>query len=185
MNTERITEFKERARLAWAILRGKDDTLVAHAKRELAQGLGERSDSMDYAMAVHLVGMVRVFSAEGHSGFSASYAVAALKNLLGFEPLGPLTGGDDEWAVLDFDEHVAAQNKRCSHVFRRADGTAYDSEAVVFREPSGLCFVGKHSRRDITFPYTPQHVYADVPENADDCTKGSAAQMAWEGRYKA
>jgi len=72
-----------------------------------------------------------------------------------------------KWAELDYgDPNMAAQNKRCLHVFRRADGTAYDIEAVIFREPSGACFTGRGSSRDITFPYVPKREYVGVTEAA-------------------
>lgn len=77
------------------------------------------------------------------------------------------------------DADMQAQNKRCGHVFRRCDGTAYDSEAVIFREPNGCCFTGRYSRREITFPYTPKRVYADVPDDATDEQKSAAADAAW------
>ena len=50
-----------------------------HAKHELdIIGLKEDSDEMDRAMRNHILKMVEVFSDEGHSGFSASYALAIL-----------------------------------------------------------------------------------------------------------
>ncbi len=36
----------------------------------------------------------------------------------------PLTGADDEWTALDYGPDMAAQNKRCPHVFGARDGTA-------------------------------------------------------------
>ena len=137
--------------------------LVEFARDELARiGSGE-PDEMQEAMNAHILRMVETFADEGHSGFSAAYAVGILQRLLRFEPLTPLTGEEDEWVVLDYGDEMAAQNKRCPHVFRRADGTAYDGEAVIFREPSGACFTNSDSRRDITFPYTPAREYVDVP----------------------
>jgi hypothetical protein len=177
----KFSQLRERARLAWAILRGRDGNLEAHAKRELASSLVLPKSDIDHWMARHLIDMVRVFSVEGHSGFSASFAIAQIGALLRFEPLGPLTGGEDEWCVLDYNADMEAQNKRCGHVFRRADGTAYDSEAVIFREPNGACFTSRHSRADVTFPYTPKRSYANVPFDATEEQKAEAACLALAG----
>lgn len=172
-----IQQLKERARLAWAILRSRDGNLVAHAQTETAH-MRDGKEGPDEWMAQGLIDMVRVFSTGGHSGYSAGYAVSALAPLLRFEPLGPLTGGADEWLNLGHDFDMQAQNKRCGHVFRRKDGTAYDGEAVIFREPGGACFISLHSRAEIIFPYVPKRVYADVPTDATDEQKRLAAKAA-------
>lgn len=140
-----------------------DSNIVEHIRCEMP----ESDDEMQNMMRAHLIRMGQLFAAEGHSGFSASYALAALEKLLNFEPLGPLTGEPDEWAWLDYGDEMKAQNKRCGHVFMRADGTAYDSEGRIFREPGGACFTSKGSAVDITFPYTPTREYVDVPADRD------------------
>lgn len=178
ISKNRIAELKQRATLAWAILRGRDGNLVKHALRETF-AWRRSDDEMNREMARGLIDLVRVFGAQGHSGFSASYAASALAPLLRFEPIHPLNGDEDEWAALNYNSDMQAQNKRCGHVFRRADGSAYDGEAVVFREPNGSCFTGMYSRRDITFPYAPRRVYADVPFGASDEQKAAAADAAW------
>lgn len=144
--------------------------LVSHAEHELgilslaAEVDSGKPDEMQEAMNSHLLGMVKLFSEEGHSGFSANYAINLLAKLLRFEPLTPLTGDDSEWAPLDYGPEMVAQNKRCSHVFKRADGTAYDCEGRIFRYPDGSCVQRKGSSVDITFPYTPQREYVDIDE---------------------
>ncbi len=128
--------------------------------------LGGSGEDMNEKMSQHILKMIGVFAEEGHSGFSASYAVGCLEKLLRFEPLSPLTGEESEWTDLsEYGEtDMTAQNKRCGRVFKRADSTAYDSEAVVFRDPDGACFTSRESRRDITFPYTPKREYVDRPD---------------------
>ena len=140
-----------------------DSNIVDHIRCEMP----ESDDEMQNMMRAHLIRMGQLFAAEGHSGFSANYALAALEKLLNFEPLGPLTGEPGEWVWLDYGSEVMAQNKRCGHVFMRADGTAYDSEGRIFREPDGCCFTSRDSRVDITFPYTPAREYVDVPADRD------------------
>lgn len=137
--------------------------LVNHAKHELALlGSGE-PDEMSEAMNAHILKMVETFADEGHSGFSASYAVSVLEKLLRYEPLQPLTGEADEWNEIGEGEY---QNRRCSHVFKGPDGRAYDSEAVIFREPSGACYTSRESRRFVEFPYKPTRTYVDRPVSA-------------------
>lgn len=143
--------------------------LERHAERELEiLGMGpDVEDGMNRAMREHILTMVRTFADGGHSGLSASYALGVLRKVLDFEPVTPLTGEDDEWTELDYGDDMKAQNNRCGHVYRRADGTAYDSTGRVFRYPDGGCFTGRGSRVDITFPYTPTREYVDVDANGD------------------
>lgn len=138
-------------------------SLLDHARTELALIDGGEADEMQAIMNAHILKMVETFADEGHSGFSASYAIGILEKLLRFEPLSPLTGEDGEWLVHDCDHDMFAQNKRCGRIFKRRDGTAYDSGAVVFRAPDGCHFTSSASRRDITFPYTPAREYVDRP----------------------
>jgi hypothetical protein len=137
-----------------------DSNLIAHARRELPT---DGDDDMQREMNRGLLQMLAVFSAQGHSGFSASYAASVLEKLLRFQPLGPLTGSDEEW----FDHGGGMfQNKRCGRVFKQADrfnGQAYDLDGRVFREPSGACYTNRDSMVPITFPYTPKTEYVDVP----------------------
>lgn len=126
-------------------------------KAALAAGLA--AEGADNWIAENLIELLAVFSAQGHSGFSAPWAICRFEKLARFEPLGPLTGADDEWS-----EYSAGmfQNRRCSHVFKDADrfgGQAYDSRGRIFREPNGGCFTSGESAVPITFPYTPTSVY--------------------------
>lgn len=136
--------------------------LVEYAKSELAR-IGDEDDEMQKAMNDGLIQIVEVFASQGHSGFSGGYAIAALEKLLRFEPLTPLTGEDDEWTILDYDDDLRAQNKRCSRIFRRADGTAYDIEGRVFRDSEGMTYTNRDSRTEVTFPYVPTTEIVDVP----------------------
>lgn len=149
--------------------------LVKHAERELELlGMGpDVEGEMNRAMREHILMMVRAFADGEHSGSSASYALGVLNKVLDFEPVTPLTGEPDEWVELGYDDDMRAQNKRCGHVFRRVDGTAYDSEGRIFREAGGSCFTGRGSRVDITFPYAPTRVYVDVDEHGNP-TDGSS-----------
>jgi len=132
-----------------------------HAKHELdIIGLKEDSDEMDRAMRNHILKMVEVFSDEGHSGFSAGYALAILSKLLKFEPLTPLTGEDSEWNLVSEIDNLY-QNRRCSHVFK-SNGKSYDINGKVFVQEDGVSYTSVDSRVDVTFPYTPKTEYVKV-----------------------
>lgn len=176
----KLKELRERAALAWRILRDRDGNLVAHAEREFEASSYRDGDRMNELMASQIVDLLRVFGTHGHSGFSAFHARGLFAKLAAFEPLGPLTGVDAEWADLgELCDNTHWQNKRCSHVFKDKDGRAYDIQAVVFEEPNGGRFTGKHSHMTVTFPYTPRSVIAKVSAGASDDEQKAAAADAW------
>jgi hypothetical protein len=136
--------------------------LISYAEDELNRiGMTEDSpDEMNVEMRKHILHMVKEFSEEGHSGFSGRYALNMLTKLLDFKPITPLTGADDEWNDVGEDYW---QNKRCSSVFKKADGTCYDIDGKVFwewyRDENGeevkTHYSGSGCSTPVTFPYTP------------------------------
>lgn len=142
--------------------------LIKYAESELDHiGLTDE-DEYNGMMRKHILHMVKEFAAEGHSGFSAKYALYCLKKLLDYKPLSPLTGEDDEWMdISDCGRPLQYQNKRCSSVFKDSkDGQAYDVEGKVFwewytdpetGEKSKSYYTCYESRVPVTFPY-------DVPD---------------------
>lgn len=151
-----------------------ESNTIKHALRELAViGLND-GDKMNQRMHDNLIELLGVFVEQGHSGFSASYLINTFEKLARFQPLAPLTGTDDEWNEVG---DGMMQNNRCSEVFME-NGAAFHSGCVVFREPNGCCFTGKHSSVPVTFPYSPKKFYADVPEDASDEVRKAAAEAA-------
>lgn len=141
--------------------------LMDHAKRELeAAGFMSKDGFYGDMLGKAALELMEVFVKQGHSGMSAPAVAGVFGKLAMFEPLGPLTGEDDEWAEVASQNGPLYQNKRCSHVFKDNDG-AYDIEGRVFREPSGACFTSRDSRVPVTFPYTPTREYVDVPEERE------------------
>ena len=138
--------------------------ILNYAKEELRRLRGDNPEpcEMQDAIEKDILQIVEIFSEQGHSGFSAAYAIGIIEKVLRFEPLTPLTGDDDEWVDLGYSFDMAAQNKRCGHVFRRSDGTCYDIDAIIFRTPDWSCYTSSASRKDITFPYSPTREYVDV-----------------------
>ena len=144
--------------------------LLEHAKHELELIGMFDGDGINEAMSKHILTMVQAFADEGHSGFYASYAIGLLEKLLRFQPLSPLTGGDDEWD--DVSEICAGykcyQNKRCSHVFKEEDG-AYDSNGKVFIDKDGGSYTSRDSRVPVTFPYAPKIQYVYDGDTSNVC----------------
>lgn len=148
-------------------------SLITYAEQELDRiGMtADSDDEMNRAMREHLLHMVEEFSKEGHSGFSASYALGCLEKLLKFEPLSPLTGEDDEWnCIQDLGDDPIYQNKRCSRVFKGKDGRAYDIDGIVWydwyqddhhSEPYKSYFTNSDSKVYVEFPYIPKTEYRE------------------------
>ena len=150
-------------------------SLVSYAEDELDRiGMTDDGD-MNGIMRKHILHMVKEFADEGHSGFSASYALQCLKKLLNYKPLSPLTGEDDEWTeVSEISGYPHFQNKRCSTVFKNGKDGAYDIDGKVFwewytdkvtGEQSKSFFTKSESRMPVTFPYTvpDEPIYEYVP----------------------
>lgn len=150
--------------------------ILAFTERELdIIGMTDDGD-MNGTMRKHLLHMVKEFADEGHSGFSASYAVQCLEKLLRFEPLSPLTGEDSEWNEIARELTVGNQgtlyqNNRCGRVFKDDDG-AYDIDGKVFYswytsdngEKIKSYYTSRDSRVPVTFPYVPTTVYEERNE---------------------
>ena len=140
-------------------------SLLSYAESELDRiGMTDDGD-MNGMMRKHLLHMVKEFADEGHTGFSANYALQCLEKLMRFKPLSPLTGEDDEWTeVTRISGYPHFQNKRCSSIFKEGDtGEVYDIDGKVFwewlrDEETGEQFKSYYTSRDsrvpVTFPYT-------------------------------
>lgn len=128
-----------------------------HAVRELGK-MDDTEEGPNKWMVENILELIDAFAKQGHSGFSANYAVNAFNKLARFEPLGPLTGEDSEWVEVG---PQMWQNNRCSRVFKEADGRAYDIDGRIFRDPDGTCVTNRDSRVFVTFPYTPTSEYVD------------------------
>ena len=141
------------ARLGRALVRWsqRDSNYLRHARDEWAIAFPAHCE-MQRDMGEHVLDMVAMFGIEGHSGFSASYAINYITAALRFQPFSPLTGDDSEWTEVADGVY---QNKRCSRIFKDADGNAYDIDGKVFEDEFG-CFTSKNSRVYITFPYVPK-----------------------------
>ena len=133
--------------------------LIAHAKKEF-ELLGWPGDSeMQKAMCDNILELLQVFSDQDHSGMSAGYCLYLFKELAKFNPLGPLTGQDDEWNEVGTGIY---QNRRECTVFKE-NGQAYWMDGKIFRDPDGRTYTSKDSRVNIEFPWEkPKSEFVDV-----------------------
>lgn len=124
--------------------------LYDYAKAELERWA--HPDSMDQRMVENVLELIKTFSEQGHSGFSAPICIYLFQRLASFLPLSDLTGEEDEWG--EPDSRGVRQNKRCFSVFKNKDGDAYDIEGRVFSDDGGETrFTSKDSWVPVTFPY--------------------------------
>jgi hypothetical protein len=128
---------------------------------------------------------VDAFGESGQSGGSAPFIAGCinntLKKLLAFQPLSPITGEDSEWNdVTCLGNDTVFQNNRCSHVFKGANGIAYDIDGYAFwhwadrplyEDEEGYpgttkyktCFTSNMSRKLVEFPYkVPERIEIEV-----------------------
>ena len=177
-------EFYARFILAMQILFNRDSSFVKFVQMELSIHFSGDKDDITAWRKQDLLNFARVFSLGERSGFSAPYMRDCINKLIAYELLSPLTGEDSEWCKLDYGYELVYQNKRCSHVFKNAEGRVYDIKAIVFREPDGGTFTNMHSKMFVELPYTPSAVYAVVPANSSNEVLQEAANHAWALRNK-
>lgn len=142
--------------------------LYDFAKHEL-ELINGFEDSYSSAVSNAVLNMIKLFAEQGHSGFTAPYAIRQFERLAMWKPLKPLTGEDDEWSEIG---DGCYQNKRYSAVFKDKDGRAYTIEGKIFTRDGGeTWFTNKDSFVDITFPYEvpdhPERVYLEAED--DEC----------------
>ena len=131
--------------------------LLDYAKHEMEIAWPE-SDELQNRMKDGILTMVNVFSAQGHSGLSANYAINVLERLLRYKPITPLTGEESEWKEA-WGQRGTQQNRRCSSVFRENhdNSTAYDIDGRVFSDDGGRTFYScSESKIPVKFPYMPK-----------------------------
>ena len=150
----------------------EESNVLVHAIRELEilerQVIDDpRALYMQKCRTNDILGMLAVFTTQGHSGTSAAYAEWALTRLMGLKPLTAILGTEDEWMEINDGYY---QNKRFSSVFKD-NHRAYHSDGVVFKEPKGGYYTSKASRQTVEFPYFPKVIYLEVDKEGN-CLDG-------------
>lgn len=143
--------------------------LVDYAKRELDM-LEKDESGLQERMNQNILEIIEKFSEQGHSGFTAAYAIGMLIRLLRWKPIKPLTGEPDEWADEPLGGGTDKQNKRCGSVFLNPDGTAEDIDAIIVSDNGGITwYTTNRFRKYITFPYMPpdepEKIYIEYKED--------------------
>ena len=152
----------------------------SHAKRELEILAKTTPDAIVTPFANEIIALCEAFGKSGQSGYSAPYTASAIsqavKKLMMFETLAPLTGEEDEWTDITTinDGEPMFQNNRDSRVFKYdKEGKAYFIEAIVFDGNIGGRFTGNGSvtlngvnigstHYIKAFPFRPKTFYIDV-----------------------
>ncbi len=161
-----IRSWLTRRALGLVVWLNRDSNYIKHTRREVPEWFDDEEGPNKW-IAEGTVELLAVLSHQGHSGGSIGFALNFFETMARFKPWGPLTGADSEWVELDYDNDMKYQNIRCSHVFKGADGKAYDGQGRVFREPDGCTFTSSDSRVYIEFPYTPTTEYVDVDRDSE------------------
>lgn len=113
---------------------------VKYAQDKLNR-INKDKDGLQDAINKDILDIIKIFSEQGHSGTTASYTISMLERLLRFKPITPLTGEDDEWNQISDNQW---QNKRCSSVFKYADGSVEDIDGIVYSDDGGITFWGSN-----------------------------------------
>lgn len=126
----------------------------------------EESKNVQKVVNKDILDIIRLFSEQGHSGFSAHYSMNILKRLMNYKPLSPITDDESEWNRLDYDDDLAYQCKRCPSLFKDKDGRVYNVEGRVFSDDNGHSwFTNGNSRVYVDLPYSvpdkPEYVVID------------------------
>lgn len=154
--------------------------LHSHAKRELEILLKITPDSIIAPFTNEILALCEAFGNSGQSGGSAPYVSTAIsqavKKLMMYETIAPLTGEDSEWddVTTYTDGEVMFQNHRDSRVFKKGkEDKAYFVEAIVFDGNIGGRFTGngiitlngeniRSTQYIKSFPFIPKTFYIDV-----------------------
>lgn len=123
-----------------------------------------------------ILALCEAFGKSGQSGGSAPYTAgaitSAIKSLLSFDLLYPITGDDSEWSN-SIDEETY-QNIRLSSLFKTKTDKPYYLEAIIWQgEEDFDTFTGRvyldedateliSSKQNVRFPFTPKSFYIDV-----------------------
>ena len=125
----------------------------------------EDSKIMQEMMNNDVLELLKVFSEQGHSDFSASIATRLFYKLANYKLVTEVEDNPDDW-------NEYGQHKYISSIFKRKDGTCYYLYGRLFAEPySDNFFYNKASNVDITFPiklYDLKYEYIRLHYNVED-----------------
>lgn len=134
---------------------------------------------MQIMMNNDVMELLKVFEEQGHSGFSASWAIRLFSKLAKYKLITEIEDNPEDW-----DED--GQHKYIPSVFKREDGTCYYLYGTYFAEPDSDNFFynGKCSRTNVTFPLKPSDLetkYIRLHYKTED---KSIVEQLWDGDYE-
>lgn len=102
--------------------------LIKHAQKELElAGMFDKDSDYDGALGKAVMELVKVFSKQGHSGFSAGRTLWLFDRVAKFQTIMPIGTTENEWMSV---AEGLWQNTRQSSVFSKDGGkTWYDIDA--------------------------------------------------------
>lgn len=123
--------------------------LVEHAERELKlAGLFDKDSDYEGMLGESVLELVKLFSDQGHSGWSACQALRIFDKVAMFKALTPLTSNLDEWNPCG--ENLW-QNKRQPSCFSEDGGKTYtnNDEQPAERDASGRKIYTVHTSKAV------------------------------------
>lgn len=148
--------------------------MIEKAKYELdliLKKCDEEDRGMQEAINKDILEIIEIFANQGHSGFSANYAIPIINKLLKQSFVLPLTGEDDEWCEVTDGVY---QNKRESSIFKekdRFDGKPYYLDGKAFSDDGGKSwYTNGNSFVTVEFPLKelPKTEYIILNNLGDD-----------------
>jgi len=110
--------------------------LVKHAEFELKLAELDQEDS-DYGGELYksVMELIKLFSSQEHSGYSANTTIALFSKLARFENITPIGKTADEWVKIGSN---VWQNKRAGHFFSNDGGETWtsvdDKEKTIYKK---------------------------------------------------
>lgn len=97
--------------------------LIDHAKEELSRaGLFDKDSDYNGLIGKAVMELVKCFSNQGHSGFSANWVLDLFNQLGKYKTLSPITDNPKEW--MEVSENMW-QSKRNPALFSENNGKTY------------------------------------------------------------
>ena len=138
----------------------------------------EDSKIMQEMMNNDVLELLKVFSEQGHSDFSASIATRLFYKLANYKLVTEVEDNPDDW-----DDN--GQHKYITSIFKREDGTCYYMYGRLFAEPnSDNFFYNKASNVDVHFPLKPSDLETKYIRLHYKTENKPIIEQLWDGDYE-
>jgi len=112
--------------------------LERFAEDELSR-IEKDEEGLQEVINEHILKMVQLFSDEGHSGFSANYAINILNRLLRFMPLTPIEDNPEDWSECREGVYHISDIPACSKI-----KIALTVKPIILMEKCFQTMAGRH-----------------------------------------